>query len=479
MKTDQRRKGKKRKKNLEAKIVMAFFTVIFFSMIVYLCIFVKQNEQSMLNNSYNSRQKKLAQMNTRGMIFDSEGNVLAKTVTGQDKKEERQYPYGSLYSHVVGYSTNGKTGIESIANYYLIQSDMSLSKKVENDVAGKKNQGNDVYTTLNGTLQKIAYDSLGAYKGAVIVSDVKTGKILAMVSKPDFDPNTVVEDWDDYVADTKNAVLLNRVTQGLYPPGSTFKIITALAYIRENQDSFLKYQYTCNGQFQSGTTTINCFHGAKHGQLNLLTSFAKSCNSSFANIGIGLDREKYSKLLDDMLFNQNLPLDFNYSKSRIAVDSNTSDEEMVQLAIGQGKAQITPIHLNMITNAIANHGVLMKPMILDRVVSADQNVIKSYKSEEYTELLSERESEILTNMMVSVVQEGTATKLKNNLYSAAGKTGSAEYNGVKADSHAWFTGFAPADDPQISVTVIIEGIGSGGDYAVPIAKRIFDGYFTE
>ena len=172
-------------------------------------------------------------------------------------------------------------------------------------------------------------------------------------------------------------------------------------------------------------------------------------------------------------------MDIIYSKSILDVDDSVSDDDMIQISIGQGKAQITPMHMNMITCAIANDGLLMKPRFIDRVLSANGSIIKIYDNEEYGRLLTAEESDVLTQLMVGVVNEGTATKLKTDAYQAAGKTGSAEYNGVKEDSHAWFTGFAPADDPEIAVTIIIEGIGSGGDYAAPIAKRIFDAYFAE
>jgi len=137
------------------------------------------------------------------------------------------------------------------------------------------------------------------------------------------------------------------------------------------------------------------------------------------------------------------------------------------------------MHMNMITCAIANDGVLMKPRFMNRILSANGSIIKTYPNETYGQLLSKEESDVLTELMVGVVNEGTATKLKSDMYQAAGKTGSAEYNGVKEDSHAWFTGFAPAEDPEVAVTIIIEGIGSGGDYAAPIAKRIFDAYFAK
>ena len=169
----------------------------------------------------------------------------------------------------------------------------------------------------------------------------------------------------------------------------------------------------------------------------------------------------------------------NYTKSSILMGTDISDSDMIQASIGQGKTQMSPLHLNMITDAVANGGLLMKPYEIDHVETSEGKVIKQNKPEEYGSLMTPDESQKLTELMKDVVEEGTGKKLRDAGYTAAGKTGSAEYDNIKGDSHAWFTGFAPADDPQICVTVIIEGAGSGGDYAVPVAKRIFDRYFAD
>ena len=160
------------------------------------------------------------------------------------------------------------------------------------------------------------------------------------------------------------------------------------------------------------------------------------------------------------------------------MDEDTTDSDVMQVSIGQGTDQVTPLHMNMITSAIANKGIMMKPYLIDYVENYNGNIIKQFSSGSYGRVMSEQEAEVLTKLMMEVVESGTATKLKGQAYTAAGKTGSAEYNSVKTDSHAWFTGFAPAEDPQISVTVIIEGAGSGGDFAVPIARRLFDAYLN-
>lgn len=458
---------------------MAFtylFVLLFLGMMGYICHFAVTNEQELINNSYNARQGMLLAQNRRGSIYAKDGTVLAETKTAEDGTETRVYPYENLFAHAVGYSTNGKMGVEALANYYLINTNEPIAKKVSADMAGTKYAGDSVYTTLDVELQEVAYNALGVYKGAIVVTEPSTGKVLAMVSKPDFNPNNIADMWDTLVADEGSSVLLNRVTQGMYPPGSTFKIVTALEYIRENPDSYSSYYYNCTGSYQSGEDRINCYHGTSHGSVNFKESFAKSCNASFANIGLSLNTTSFNKTLKDLLFNSELPLKSTYSQSKVTVEENMPNADMMQVSIGQGTTQISPMHLNMITCAIANNGKLMKPYIIDRVENSEGSVIKQFNDSAYGNLMTEKEAQALTELMTEVVKTGTGKKLSGLSYTAAGKTGSAEYNSVKGDSHAWFTGFAPAENPQICVTIIVEGAGSGGDFAVPIAKRIFDAY---
>lgn len=460
-------------------MVTYLFVAVFLGMMGYTCHYAITHQQELMNNSYNSRQEILVAQNTRGKIYADGRQVLAETETDEEGKETRVYPYENMFSHVVGYAANGRYGVEASANYYLINSNAKLSDKVANDMAGIKYPGDNVVTTLNVDLQKVAYDSLGLYRGAVIVTEPSTGRILAMVSKPDFDPNKIEAIWDQLLEDKESGVLLNRATQGLYPPGSTFKIVTALEYIRENPDSFGQYTYQCSGRFSQGEEVINCYHGIAHGHEDFAKSFAKSCNASFANIGMQLDRDRFGNTLDELLFNKELKVGFAYNKSKLVIDKNTEDADVMQAAIGQGATQMTPLQLNMITCAIANDGMLMKPYLVDHVENNEGNVIKQFESDTYKRMMSAEEAGIMKGLMQEVVKSGTGTKLSGLSYTAAGKTGSAEYNSVKTDSHAWFTGFAPVEEPEVCVTIIIEGAGSGGDYAVPIAKRIFDDYFGE
>ncbi len=465
------------KKSISIVFIGVFNILLFIAMIGYIVIYAVSNKVEMIDNGYNTHQQLLRNQNIRGKIYSSDGKVLAETVTDENGNETRSYPYNNVFAHAVGYSVYGRSGIENLANYYLINSNESLTNKAEAYKNEQKFPGDNVYSTLNTTLQQTAFEALSAHKGAIIVSEVKTGRVLALVSKPDFDPNEIKKIWSDITNDEDNTQLLNRVTQGIYPPGSTFKIITALEYYKENGEGYKNYKFSCNGKFTKGDETINCFHGESHGSLDFETSFAKSCNSSFANIALSLDKSQFSKTIKELMFEDKLPWEMSYSKSSAYCVEGMSDGDTMQLGIGQGTTTMTPLHLNLITNAIANDGILMKPLLLDRVVSNDGKVVESFKYEEYKRLMSGDEAEFLTGIMEQVIEKGTASRLKGLSYTAAGKTGSAEFKDSTSDSHAWFTGFAPSENPEISVTIIVENAGSGGEYAVPIAKRIFDKYF--
>ena len=469
---------KKRIRSYPILVITAFYALIFCVMLGYIGYYSYSNRQVLMNNSYNTRQQILLDQNLRGQIVSRNGDVLAYSEVDANGKDARVYPYGKEFAHVVGYSTNGKAGIEALANYYLINTSIDLADKVALDTQGSKYPGDTCITTLDVNLQEVAYNALSARKGAVVVSNPKTGEILAMVSKPDFDPNTIKNDWESLLADkSTDAKLLNRATQGMYPPGSTFKIITTLAYLKEHPQDYTNYRFSCNGRFSTDGESISCFHGETHGSVDLTKSFAESCNSSFANIGVHLDRKVFSETINQLLFNQELPMEVLYAKSKASIDANTSVGDVMQLSIGQGATSVSPMHMNMITCAIANEGVLMKPYMVDSIKSVDGKTVKEYEPSAYKRLMTAVQADTLKGMMKEVVETGTASKLKGLSYTAAGKTGSAEFTNTTTDSHAWFTGFAPADDPEICVTIIVENAGSGGSFAVPIAKRIFDAYF--
>ncbi len=463
--------------NGEIIAVSVCVVTLMLAMIWNIVDYMLHEKEEAINNSFNPRQELLASQNIRGSIYSADGEVLAKTRVLEDGSEQRFYPYANMFAHVVGYSTKGKTGIEYSENMKMITSHASLSNKIQNELNAEKNIGDSVVTTLDVSLQKVAYEALGVYSGVIVVTEPSTGKILAMVSKPDYDPNEIATIWEDLVDDDSSSVLLNRATQGLYPPGSTFKIITALEYYRQNDGNVSAYNYQCGGKFSMDGTSIRCYHGQNHGAIDFAKSFAKSCNSSFANIGTSLDILAFQNTCRELLFNSDLKMDIPYKQSQFSLSVSDVTDAVMQTSIGQGKTQITPMHLNMITAAIANRGVCMTPYVIDRIESATGSVVKQNGPSKEKTMMTEEEAAFMTELMTGVVTSGTASKLDGLSYTAAGKTGSAEFSQNKYDSHAWFTGFAPAEDPQVCVTVIVESAGSGGDYAVPIAKRVFDEYF--
>ena len=470
-------KNKNKQVNHKLYVISIAFFLMFGLMCGFLVWFNMTNQTEFFNNSFNSRQEIMAEQNIRGALYSSDGERLAYTVVGSDGDEERVYPYGDVFCHVIGYVSHGKSGAEALANYELSHSNMALNNKVASEISGQKNPGDNVYTTLDASLQQVAHKALGIYQGAIVVTEVKTGRILAMVSKPGFDPNEVESLFKELSEDEESSVLLNRATQGLYPPGSIFKVVTTLEYLREHDNDLSGYSYQCSGSFKMDHVRISCFNHKAHGYETYEDSVTNSCNSSFANIGVGLDLDSFADTLNGLLFHEELPVDLPSSVSSFDLVGDGSKEAIIQSSFGQGKTVVTPLQMNLITCAIANEGVLMKPQIFKEVKSADGILVKNYVPAVYKNLMTSEESEILTELMVKVVEVGTASKLKGLEYSVAGKTGSAEYDSSKKYSHSWFTGFAPAKEPEIAVTVIMEEAGTGSSYAVPVAKRIMDAYF--
>ena len=342
-----------------------------------------------------------------------------------------------------------------------------------------RDRGDTVVTTLDADLQQAAYQALGENKGAVVVMEAATGKILAMVSKPAYDPNNIVAAWSDLNSDDTNSPLLNRATQGSYAPGSTFKVVTALSYIRQNA-SYRDYTYDCNGEITEGDITIHCFGGHAHGQEDLRSSFANSCNASFANIGLQLDISQYKKTAEDMLFNKSLPGDLNTSKSSFALDSSSGSGEIMMTAMGQGKTTVSPYHMALIAEAVANGGTVMQPYLVEYVTNYTGTQIRKNVPKSYKKVMTSDEAAQLKEYMSAVVEEGTGSVLRGRSYTVAGKTGTAEYSMSDGEkTHSWFMGFTNVDNPELVISVITEGSdGSSSGKAVSIAGEILDSYYN-
>lgn len=445
-------------------------------LIGYLIYFNTIKSDDFINSPYNTRQDTFADRVVRGKIMSSDGEVLAQTNVSEDGTEERSYPYNNIFAHVVGYDTNGKSGLESEANFQLLSSHEFFLNQIRNEFMGTKNTGDTVVSTLNADLQTTAYNSLGDRKGAVVALEPSTGKILAMVSKPDFDPNTISTDWDTLVSDETNSSLLNRATMGQYPPGSTFKIVTALDYFR-SRGSFNGFSFDCQGSITKEGHTIQCYNGEVHGTEDFYTAFANSCNCAFAEIGTELGGASLLKTSEDLLFNQKLPLT-SYRKSSFTLNGSSGIPLIMQTSIGQGNTLVSPMHMALITSAIANDGVLMKPYLIDKVTNAGGDTVSTTEPTDYKRLMTSNEAALLGKLMEGVVQNGTATALNGRGYTVAGKTGSAEYD-ENGSSHSWFIGYSNIDKPDLVVAIIVEGGGTGSEAAVPIAADLFDAYYFD
>ena len=463
-------------RNKQVIITTAFFSAIFLGICIYLIVFSFVNKSAFIDNSYNKQEKNLLQNTLRGEIVSSDGVCLAYSKLDESGNQVRVYPYADAFCHSVGYSALDKTGVESECNYYLLKSGSNPIERAKIEESGLLPSGNTVNTTINYNLQMTAHEALGDNYGAVIVTEVKTGRILVLLSHPTFDPNNIEENWENLVKDEKETALLNRSTAGLYPPGSVFKIFTAYEFRKEGGD-VEGYSFDCKGSYKYDDLKISCYHGESHGTVDFGLSFAKSCNSSFANIGMSLDEKSFEEGLNSLMFNEPLPQLFPTATVPESSYDISTDHKRMQTSIGQGDTLVSPYHINLLTMAIADGGTIMKPYTVESCVNSSGKVIEKAESSVYRQLLDKDSSDFLRGLMEEVVEKGTASSLKNDLYTVAGKTGSAEYNDF-GDSHAWFTCFAPAEEPEIAVTVIVEKGGTGSSSAVPLAKKVLDEYFA-
>ena len=468
----------KKKKNTQISVITYGFLAVFIAMCVYFAYFLTFGAEDFINNPYNARVSKFSDEIIRGDILSSDGEVLATTNVSEDGSETRVYPYGRTFAHAVGYNTNGKSGVELDGNFSMLRSHSFALTRLINDLRDEKNQGDSVVTTLDAGLQQAAYNAFGDYRGAVVAIEPDTGKILCLMSKPDFDPGSIEANWEALNSDSDSSVLLNRATQGLYPPGSTFKLLTAIEYLNEGGST--DDRFNCQGEYTEGGYTIHCYGNTAHGDEDLSQAFEKSCNVAFSQAGLSLDINKYRNLAENMLFNKDIPTRLsNVKKSSFDLKKGDDEVLVMQTAIGQGDTLVTPLHMAMIAAAIENEGVVMEPYIIDSVVNDNGDLVRAYFGSTYGSIMSSDDAKTMRKLMRGVVTEGTASALSTDAYKAYGKTGSAEYTSDKNATHSWFVGFAKTDEKEIAVAVIMEGAGSGSSHAVPVARAMFDNYFSK
>ena len=459
------------------KIVSYLSVALFLGLISYMIYFQVVKSEELLNSPLNKRQDEVEAQVIRGSVLASDGTPLAVTYTDDYGEPYRQYPYGALFAHTVGYSVYGGSGLESSHNNDLIHSHLNIVNQVQNELSDEKKPGDDLVTTLHTDLQQAAWEALGGFGGTAVVMDAQTGDILANVSTPAFDPNTVSADWE-WLTESENGIFLNRALQGLYPPGSTFKIITALAYYRQ-YGSFDNFYYDCQGSYEYAGFTIHCANGHVHGPETIADAMANSCNCAFASMAVEkIDKNILRKTAEEFGFNKEMTMDLPFIESIFELDAGTADQLTMQTAIGQGDTLATPMLMCMIAQAVANNGKMMMPNYLDRIQSADGNVVKRYSSSTYGQVMSEQEAMIMKDLLRGVVQRGTAADLADLPYDIAGKTGTAEYGDISAGTaHSWFVGFSNTGNRDIVVSVLVENGGNGIAPGTQVARRIFQTWF--
>ena len=463
--------------NKEFAVIAYGFLGLFIAMCLYFAYFLTFGAEDFINNPYNARVSKFSEDVIRGDVLSSDGQVLATTQVAADGTEVRSYPYGRVFAHAVGYNSNGKAGVELYGNFNMLRSHSFALTRLVNDFTGAKDQGDSVVTTLDAGMQQAAYNAFGNYRGAVVAIEPSTGKILTLMSKPDYDPESIASNWEALNSDSDSSVLLNRATQGLYPPGSTFKILTALEYLNEGNKT--SDSFDCNGTYTENGYTIHCYGNTAHGHEDLIQAFSKSCNVAFSQAGLALDLNKYHNLAENMLFNKELPTKLsNVKKSSFDLKKGADPVLVMQTAIGQGNTLVTPLHMAMIAAAIDNDGIVMEPYIIDKVVNDNGDLVRPFFGDTYGAIISSDDAKKLRKLMRAVVTDGTASALLSDNYKAYGKTGSAEYTSDKNATHSWFVGFAKKDGKEVAVAVILEGAGSGSSHAVPVVRAMLDAYYS-
>lgn len=458
--------------NVETSVIAYVFLALFLLLVAYFVYFMAFKSEDFINNPANPRVKGFEKLVVRGEIKAADGTVLARTVT-RNGKEVREYPKGREYAHVVGYNSNGMSGIESDKSFYLLRSHSFIVNRIVNDLKNEKNPGDNAVTSLDTKLQDTAYNGMGYYQGAAVAIDCNTGGVLAMVSKPDFDPNTVTTNWKSLSSD-ENSALLNRATQGLYPPGSTFKVITALSYLKNGGK--LSDTFDCQGSYTEDGYTIHCYGGEVHGKQTFKQAFGNSCNVAFSKVGLSLPNGALKSTAQEFLFNKKIPSDIsNINKSQFTLKSSDSKALVMQTAIGQGTTLVTPLHMALISEAVANDGVIREPFVVDHIENDGGRLVRSHvdRSER---ICTRDEANTLKELMRYVVTNGTGRVVNSSSYEAYGKTGTAEFSSNKDEAHSWFIGFAKKGKKKIAVAVIMEKGGAGSSHAAPLAKQLFDAY---
>jgi penicillin-binding protein A len=469
----------------------------------FVALFVQVNylqvvrAENLANDPRNVRAVKRAFSEPRGEILTSDGVIVARSVPVDDQFERlRTYPTGPLFGHVSGFlSFNfGASGVEDAYNRDLSGRHPDQQFRDIGDwLIGKERTG-DAVLSISKVAQETAREALGDRKGSVVVLDPATGEVVALWSNPSYDPSPLAdhsprkaqEAYDAYTADGSRKPMLARAYRERYPPGSTFKVVTAATAIETGtatpQTGYPSLRFL---DLPLSDKQLRNFGGSACGG-TMAESFRRSCNTTFGQIGLDLGE----KLVDGMTafgITEDVPFDLPEARSAGPAPGTFEKRKpfFANAAIGQGDVAVTPLQMAMVAAAIANGGVLMAPHVVREIRDADGRVIRRIGPDEWKRAVQPTTAAAVTQMMVDVVRRGTGTAAAVAGHTVAGKTGTAEApadpqsDDPQNDSpHAWFIGFAPAEAPRFAIAVIVERGGdlgdeaTGGRVAAPVAGKV-------
>ncbi len=437
--------------------------------------------RALQNNPANTRNLAQQARDDRGAILTRDGVTLAESKRA-GRVYERSYPKHDLAAHTVGYlsARYGRTGIESAENDVLAGGKRAFASwgDVIDAAVGRPVPGNDVVLTLDSRVQKAAEGALAGRNGACVVLDPRTGAVLAAAANPGYDPNSIDAQWAALNADASSP-LLDRARNALYPPGSTFKVVTAAAALQNGTSPDTRIPAPTELVLPQTTPPLRNFAGESCGDgstSTLAEALRISCNTAFAQLGLTLGQDKLREQAAAFGFGDgSLRVPDRVATSVIPAELNPP--QLAQSAIGQFDVRVTPLEMAMIAGGIANGGTVMKPYLVREVQAPDLTRLSVAEPQTFRQAVPREIADQLTTMMVAVVDSGTGTAAQIRGVSVAGKTGTAQ-NVAGAAPHAWFISFAPANDPKVAVAVIVENGGeagseaTGGKVAAPIARAV-------
>lgn len=411
----------------------------------------------------------------RGAMLARDGEtVLVETTFDEEGLAQRMYHMPALAPITGVWSLRyGNSGLEAAYDEWLAGRKGEPFTQLLDNLLHRPVRGYDLVLTVDPALQAEAVRLLGERRGAVVVSDVETGDILALVSLPTYDPNTFEDDAEALQQSPANP-LLNRATQGLYTPGSVFKIVTLAGALAKGKTSLDERWQDPNGIFFVNGFPIRDFEEPPQDEFDTAHALAYSSNVVFAQLGLRLGADAMRETARAFGFGEPPPIAIEAEASRLGRDDFLLDDVgLASTAFGQGQVQMTPLHVNLITAAVARDGQLPRPRLVQAIRTADGDTLQTIRPMTWKRAVSRRVAEQVREAMVVAARDGYARAGTPACTAIGGKTGTAQLGGTLAP-HAWFTAFAPAEQPRYAVTVLVENGGLGGDVAAPIARRLIE-----